>query len=97
MINFFAGQFATARASQTSFGFQNANQSRMILANGARPDLNPAQVKDLQQRDLALEMQGANNQLQYQVALLMQEAADKQRKKDVERRQQAIQNGSLYG
>jgi hypothetical protein len=87
--------FNAAQASNRAFGFMGANQGRMHLANVARPDLTPPQVAGLHKMDQALEMKGIQDKLNYEVAQLRFEAAQKQFKKDMERKRQAIENGWL--
>ncbi len=93
--SFMAGLRATSMIHQSGASVQNNNQSRMALANQARPDMTFGQIANLQQQDKGLELQNAMASLNYEIGNAQQEQAQRMQKKNVEQRQRAIQNGWL--
>lgn len=96
MINgLVAGLRATAMAYGSAGRVMSNNQTRLHLANGARPDLTFGDTFRLQSADKALELANVQASFNYEVALAQQDLAQRMLKKHFEQKQQAIQNGWL--
>lgn len=70
------------------------NQARMGLANAVTGMESPAQIAQLQSADKALELQGVRDKINYQVALAMQETAQKLLKQHEEQRRRLMEAGA---
>ena len=71
----------------------NNNQTRLGLANTVLPTSNPS---SLFQQDKALELMGLRNQINYEVAGVLEDLAHKGWKKEIEHHQKALQNGQIF-
>jgi len=73
------------------------NQTRAGLANTAGVNDTPGQIADLQSADKAMELNGVMAQTNYQVGLALQDRFGTMRRRDMEQRRRAIQEGSIFG
>lgn len=99
MISNYAAQLNAVNLRYNSVGqWTAANDARLKLANQATAfQGSPQAFISLHNQDKALELQGVQGKIFYEVALAMEEAARARQKKAADLRQQAIQNGALFG
>ena len=96
-ITSFGGAYGTGLSYGGAGDFMGANQDRMGLANTVTGNETPDQLRNLQQRDLALEFKGLQGKMNYEVGNAMQEAAESRKQKDRAQRDRLFQMGAIFG
>jgi hypothetical protein len=94
VVPLFASLYGINLAHNSMGNLYGVNQARMGLANAVTGMESPAQIAQLHSSDRALELQGAMAKVNYQVALAMQEAAQKLLKQHEEQRRRLMQAGA---
>lgn len=95
-LSHYMGLYAAALSSNSSFGVQNINQSRLGLANSASPHFGQTEVSSLHAQDKALTLQGLNAQMNYQVAQALMSSAQKLKEQEKKQRENALASGSIF-
>ncbi len=80
-------------AQNTMFG---AQQKIMDLAGGATANMSQGDILSLQQQEKTLMMQNIQAQVQFQAAMLMQEAAQKRMKADFDLKRRLMDAGATF-
>lgn len=73
-----------------------ASDARMALGNRVTGNETPAQLAAIQQQDKALELSQAKGKINYEYSTAMQDAADRRRLKNSERRRNLLQMGAIF-
>jgi hypothetical protein len=87
--------YSTMLANNSAAGVFNSNQARMGLANSVTGAESPGQMASLADMDKALTFKGTMDKTNYEVALAMQQEAQKQLKREQQMRQRLMEAGAI--